>query len=125
MSRDGNANTFIKFKIFLFSSFAEIVAMNLSLLLSIIYLTTIATAQVNEIKKFTVMDFKFPTEAQRQQAISSRLYVPENIIPIDVDVDYRGTDLNQFIPLFSLIIFQFRIQIHLAMLAYLSARRDF
>jgi len=36
------------------------------------------------------MDFQFPSNAVRQQAINNGNYVPANIIPIDVAVDYRG-----------------------------------
>ncbi|KAG5671105.1 hypothetical protein PVAND_001319 [Polypedilum vanderplanki] len=36
------------------------------------------------------MDFQFPTQADRQLAISNGNFVPENIIPIDVAVNYRS-----------------------------------
>lgn len=42
-------------------------------------------------------DFAFPTPQERQEALASGRYVPENCIPLDMDVDYSskcGSNLN-------------------------------
>lgn len=67
--------------------------MYLKSLLTIILIITLATktdAKVKIFKEWRQMDFQFPSKAVRQQAINNGNYVPENIIPIDVAVDYRG-----------------------------------
>lgn len=43
-----------------------------------------------EFKKWNLIDFKYPTPAARQHAINDKSFIPENIIPIDVAVEYRG-----------------------------------
>lgn len=48
------------------------------------------TNAVNPFAQWRTMDFIFPTPAMRQQAISSKNFVPENIILIDVGVDYKN-----------------------------------
>jgi hypothetical protein len=61
-------------------------------ILIVIY-AALASAQVgslNEFKNWKSMDFKFPTEAMRQQAINGGNFVASNVIPIDVAADYRG-----------------------------------
>ncbi|CAG9807015.1 unnamed protein product [Chironomus riparius] len=47
-------------------------------------------ANVRIFKQWRQMDFQFPSNAIRQQAINNGYYVPANVIPIDVAVDYRG-----------------------------------
>jgi hypothetical protein len=42
---------------------------------------------VNEWKN---IDFNFPSEKQRQDAIAKREFVLGNAVPIDVDVFYKG-----------------------------------
>lgn len=39
------------------------------------------------------LEYEFPNEADRQEALNNKLYVPHNGIPIDVDVQYRGNVL--------------------------------
>ena len=56
----------------------------------ILILTTNTEANVRIFKHWRQMDFQFPSNAVRQQAINNGNYVPANIIPVDVAVDYRG-----------------------------------
>lgn len=46
--------------------------------------------KLNVFKEWRTMDFKFPTPAARQTAINNGNFVAENIIPIDVAVNYRN-----------------------------------
>lgn len=52
-------------------------------------LTAPAHMIINEFKSWRQMDYQFPSVTVRQQAIDNGLFVPANIIPIDVAVDYR------------------------------------
>lgn len=47
-------------------------------------------AQVDLItyREWKKLDFKFPSQAVRDEALASSQWVPENAFPIDVDVDY-------------------------------------
>lgn len=63
---------------------------NLLTIILIITITTKTEAKVKIFKEWRQMDFQFPSNAVRQQAINNGNYVPANIIPIDVAVDYRG-----------------------------------
>ncbi|XP_070509323.1 dopaminechrome tautomerase-like isoform X2 [Chironomus tepperi] len=66
--------------------------LKIPLTLSILLILTSNTeANVQIFKQWQQMDYYFPSPAIRQQAINSGNYVPENIIPIDVSVDYRDT----------------------------------
>ena len=56
----------------------------------IFVLTSNTEGNVRIFKQWRQMDFQFPSNAVRQQAINSGSYVPANVIPIDVAVDYRG-----------------------------------
>lgn len=59
--------------------------------ITIIFVLIINTEAIVKIfKQWRTMDFQFPSDAIRQQAISSQKFVPENIIPIDVAVDYKS-----------------------------------
>lgn len=51
------------------------------------------------------MDYKFPNDEIRRKALADKLFVPSNIIPIDIDVDYRG----EFMSFYKLIIFNWII----------------
>lgn len=44
----------------------------------------------NEFKSWNQMDFKFPSNAIREKAISDGYFNAANVIPIDVQPDYRG-----------------------------------
>lgn len=57
-------------------------------------LTASATMIVNEFKNWKQMDFQFPSVSVRQQATNDGLFVPANVIPIDVAVDYRDSLQN-------------------------------
>lgn len=37
------------------------------------------------------MDFIFPSTSERNAALQSKTFVPANVVPIDVDVDYHGS----------------------------------
>lgn len=42
------------------------------------------------IKEWKQLDFNFPSQQIRQDAIARGLFVQRNCFPIDVDVDYQG-----------------------------------
>lgn len=60
----------------------------------IVFCAALTTAQqvsvLNEFKTWKLLDYKFPSDAIRQQEISNGNFVASNAIPIDVAVDYRG-----------------------------------
>ncbi|XP_073945288.1 major royal jelly protein 9-like isoform X2 [Choristoneura fumiferana] len=41
------------------------------------------------VRQWAELDFQFPSEAARQDALAKRFYVPGNSVPIDVDVQHR------------------------------------
>lgn len=40
--------------------------------------------------EWKLIDYKFPTAADREYAIENQLFIPENVVPIDVDAHYEG-----------------------------------
>lgn len=46
--------------------------------------------ELNIIREWRQMDFNFPSSSERANAISKGLFIPSNVVPIDVDVDYQG-----------------------------------
>lgn len=42
------------------------------------------------VREWKQLDFNFPNAAVRAQAIRDKAFVPENVFPIDVDVDHAG-----------------------------------
>lgn len=36
------------------------------------------------------MDYNFPTPQDRAEAIRNKDFIQENVVPIDVDVEYKG-----------------------------------
>lgn len=43
------------------------------------------------VKDWKKLDFNFPSPQDREAAVAKGFYVPKNVFPIDVDVDYRGS----------------------------------
>lgn len=41
------------------------------------------------------IDFVFPSSSERNAALQNKLFVPANVVPIDVGVDYHGS-INLF-----------------------------
>lgn len=41
-------------------------------------------------REWKQLDFKFPNDDTRNEAIAKKLFVVKNTFPIDVDVDYQG-----------------------------------
>uniref|UniRef100_A0A182XIE2 Uncharacterized protein n=1 Tax=Anopheles quadriannulatus TaxID=34691 RepID=A0A182XIE2_ANOQN len=46
--------------------------------------------QLKGVLQWKAADFAFPTPQERQEALASGRYVPENCIPLDMDVDYSN-----------------------------------
>jgi hypothetical protein len=46
--------------------------------------------QLKLVNEWKSVDFNFPTERHRQEAITNRVFIPGNAVPIDVDVQYKG-----------------------------------
>ena len=46
---------------------------------------------MRSVKEWNQLDFNFPSQQDRQNAIDNELFVQANAIPIDMDVDYNGT----------------------------------
>lgn len=46
--------------------------------------------EVTPLIKWKQIDFDFPDKATREEAISSKKFVPGNAVPVDVDVYYAG-----------------------------------
>lgn len=69
-----------------------------------------ASISSNNDKLRTVFEWKdleygFPTEADRQQALNNQLYVPHNGVPIDVDVHYKG----ELFSLYEMLLFTIQL----------------
>lgn len=56
-------------------------------------------ADLQPICTWNQMDFLFPTTQDRINAINNGLFVQQNVIPIDVDVDYHGEKLIYIVKL--------------------------
>ncbi|XP_065091657.1 major royal jelly protein 1-like [Ochlerotatus camptorhynchus] len=50
--------------------------------------------QLRWVTQWKSLDFVFPTPKDRENAISSRRFIPENCIPLDMDVDYNSNSLR-------------------------------
>lgn len=42
------------------------------------------------IREWKEVDFNFPSMQTRQEAIDKGWFIPQNVFPLDVDVDYIG-----------------------------------
>lgn len=49
-----------------------------------------AAPQLKLVNEWKTIDFSFPNEKVRQDAIVNRDFIPGNAVPIDVDVHYKG-----------------------------------
>lgn len=45
--------------------------------------------KLRTVRQWAELDFQFPSEAARQDALAKRYYVPGYSVPIDVDVEHR------------------------------------
>jgi hypothetical protein len=65
-----------------------------SMKLAIIFLVIVPLIEISEsvrvFKQWTLMDIHFPNNNVRQRAISDGTFIAKNILPIDVDVDFKG-----------------------------------
>jgi hypothetical protein len=61
-------------------------------LIAVLFIVTLikCSSSVTVYRKWNLIDVKFPDLNIRRKAISDGTFVPENIIPIDIDVDYKG-----------------------------------
>lgn len=50
-----------------------------------------ATTSMHLMQAWKQIDFIFPSTSERNYAIQNKLFVPANVFPIDVDVDYHGS----------------------------------
>ncbi|XP_035901855.1 protein yellow-like [Anopheles stephensi] len=46
--------------------------------------------QLKSVIRWQAADFAFPTPQERQQALASGRYIPDNCLPLDMDVDYSN-----------------------------------
>lgn len=63
------------------------------LLVTVLSLVKLSSQQVKPLKmlyQWREMEFQFPSQEDRENAILNNVYIPGNSVPIDVDVDYRG-----------------------------------
>lgn len=58
-------------------------------LLTIVCVIVRAQNEFKSVSEWRALDYAFPTQQQRQFALSNGQYVPGNGVPIDVDVNYR------------------------------------
>ena len=54
----------------------------------------LCVADLEIVCQWNQMDFAFPTIQEKNYAISNKLFIKNNVIPIDVDVDYKGEFLK-------------------------------
>lgn len=49
-----------------------------------------SSLSLEPVRDWRQLDFSFPTPRDRDAALKKGLFVPANVFPIDVDVDYHG-----------------------------------
>lgn len=72
----------------------KMVTRNFLVLLVTLMLSKISTQQLVSLKQLAEwkeLEFEFPSSNIRENAILNNGYIPGNSVPIDVDIDYRGT----------------------------------
>lgn len=83
------------------SIFAVLRAMASSMLVILLLLgLNIAAVDVRMLRvvtQWSFVDFNFPSEIHRNDAILRRQFIPGNTVPIDVDVHYKGSKLSSFV----------------------------
>ncbi|XP_055591647.1 protein yellow-like [Uranotaenia lowii] len=50
--------------------------------------------QLKHVVRWKSLDFVFPSPREREQALASGRFIPENCIPLDMDVDYNSNSLR-------------------------------
>lgn len=50
--------------------------------------------ELESVREWKQLDFNFPNQRARDDAIHKGLFVPENAVPIDVEADYQGEESN-------------------------------
>ena len=48
--------------------------------------------QLKSVTQWNSLDFVFNSPQERQEALTSGRYMPENCIPLDMDVDYNSSE---------------------------------
>lgn len=74
--------------------------MNYFLLTIFVFVTIWSTSSSADLKilgEWREMEFKFPTNEAKQNALITGKYVVGNSLPIDVDVDYKGNEKNYLV----------------------------
>lgn len=55
--------------------------------------------QLRWVTQWKSLDFVFSSPREREEALASRRFIPENCIPLDMDVDYHSSKiLDRLIP---------------------------
>lgn len=65
-------------------------ALSLFVITLVIVVVGCQQPELKLVKDWKKLDFNFPNPKDRAAAIAKGNYVPKNVFPIDVDVDYRG-----------------------------------
>ena len=66
--------------------------------LSIIFVLLLGSSYIlcsdlNIVCQWNQIDFDFPTPQDRTEAIRNKDFIQQNVVPIDVDAEYKGTCL--------------------------------
>lgn len=64
------------------------VTLNFLLLLKVLGILSLGS--LDNICQWKQIDYAFPTLQDRDYAIRNKLFIQNNVVPIDVDVDYKG-----------------------------------
>lgn len=59
-------------------------------------LTVMCVESLKPALSWKQIDFEFPDEDTREQAINYKNFIPGNAVPVDVDVYYGGIIANNF-----------------------------
>lgn len=59
-------------------------------LLVLLEVLNIFCSGLNIVCQWNQLDFKFPTPQIRACVIRNNVFIQQNVLPIDVDVDYKG-----------------------------------
>lgn len=66
------------------------------ILLILAALMSCQSSNLNLVREWRLLDFAFPDQRTRDEAIRTGLFVQKNAVPIDVDVDYQGQETHYF-----------------------------
>lgn len=54
--------------------------------------------QLKSVTQWNSLDFVFKSPQERQEALTAGRFIPENCIPLDMDVDYNSSELGYWGP---------------------------